>query len=585
MGDAKQLNPFGAIPRVTWAEKVEKDLKGRDPASLERKDPEGLRSQVLYTVEDAPATAPEPGVFPFVRGAAAGAAVGQLAPCLYPGSKLAAEAAELHAYGASSFFIDTRGRGEAPESWTWPEGLSNYFAIWSALEGPGAPLPASPGRRDLIAALDVDVAQATPEALAGCVSGLDAGTPRFLIDGVPAHEAGAGPVESIAQALAAGVQLARELEAGGVAADEALSHFVFNWALETHFFDAVCKLRAARSLWAELAAAMGVEGEAARMRIYAHSEGRSWTAVDPWVNLLRGTSECFAAQVAGADWISIAPFDLRHGNSELGRRMAVNTQVILREESHALEVADPAGGSYYLERRTEALRAAAWERFVAIEKAGGYREARKSGALAEAIAATAEARTKALRTGRDALVGISRFASESEGPIPAGEPARFEPAATLLAPLRLAEGFEALRARAEQRPVTMLLASRGPLKAYKPRADFARDVLRGGGVRLETAADVADPAASFDASRHAGVIVAATDEALAEPETLALIETLRTAGVSALWVVTRPGAVPAVEAKAEGCVHMRADALALLEQMHAAAPAAGTEANAKGGAQ
>ena len=77
---------------------------------------------------------------------------------------------------------------------------------------------------------------------------------------------------------------------------------------------------------------------------------------DPWVNLLRGTIACFAAGVGGADAITVEPYDLlvEPGTvSELGRRMARNTQIILIEESHLAKVIDPAGGSWYVESLTD----------------------------------------------------------------------------------------------------------------------------------------------------------------------------------------------------------------------------------------
>ena len=131
---------------------------------------------------------------------------------------------------------------------------------------------------------------------------------------------------------------------------------------------------------------------------------------DPWVNMLRVTAECTAAVLGGAQSIATLPFDCAIGSpDELARRVARNTQVVLREESHLSKVADPAGGSWFVERLTSDLARAAWEELRSIEAGGGVVSALGSGKLVDAIREVADGREKALSKRKTALVGVSEF--------------------------------------------------------------------------------------------------------------------------------------------------------------------------------
>ena len=111
------------------------------------------------------------------------------------------------------------------------------------------------------------------------------------------------------------------------------------------------------------------------------------TRRDPYVNMLRTTIAAFAAGVAGADSVTVLPFDAAIGIPEaMGRRIARNTQALLLEESHVAAVIDPAGGSWYVESLTDSLAHAGWAEFQAIEEAGGLPKALADGVVDERIA-------------------------------------------------------------------------------------------------------------------------------------------------------------------------------------------------------
>ncbi|WP_374685870.1 methylmalonyl-CoA mutase family protein [Promineifilum sp.] len=236
----------------------------------------------------------------------------------------------------------------------------------------------------------------------------------------PYHNAGGNAVQELAFGLATAVAYVRALAERGVDIAVAARHVRFDFAVGGHFFMEVAKLRAVRLLWAQAAAAFGGDEEAQRLHLHARTARRNKTTTDPYVNLLRVTTEALAAAVGGVDSLHVAPFDepLRPPD-EFSRRIARNVQVILQEEAHLTEVIDPAGGAYAVEALTEALAREAWALFQEVERRGGMAAALQSGFVQAAVAAVAEKRAANLAKRRDVLAGTNQYANATETPLPA----------------------------------------------------------------------------------------------------------------------------------------------------------------------
>jgi methylmalonyl-CoA mutase len=172
----------------------------------------------------------------------------------------------------------------------------------------------------------------------------------------------------------------------------------------------LCKLRALRLTLRKVLAAMG---DASPLSIHAVTSARTITARDPWVNMLRVTTQVFAAVLGGADLVTPLPFDEALSTpSALGRRVARNTGHILREESGLGRVVDPGAGSYALDALTDALAREAWERFREIERQGGTEAA---AAFVEArLSATRDARRRAIAARKLPVLGVTDFANRGE---------------------------------------------------------------------------------------------------------------------------------------------------------------------------
>jgi methylmalonyl-CoA mutase len=144
----------------------------------------------------------------------------------------------------------------------------------------------------------------------------------------------------------------------------------------TSYFLEMAKLRALRVLWSNLAEAYGIKG-APFPRLMAHLAFESQTE-DIHQNMIRASTQAMSAVLGGADQLYVAPANasLKERSTPFTRRIARNVQHILRLEAHIGQVADPAAGSYYIEKLTQVLAEKAWGHFKQIEAEGGFMESR-----------------------------------------------------------------------------------------------------------------------------------------------------------------------------------------------------------------
>ena len=343
--------------------------------------------------------------------------------------------------------------------------------------------------------------------------------PADAVRGDRLHEQGATSVQELAYALADGVErLAAQIEKG-VPAETAAPAIPFVFGVGSNYFFEIAKLRAARLLWAQAVAAFGPAGEACRMRIHAVTTLSNKSICDPWTNLLRSTTEALAAALGGCDALTVQSF-------HYPERLANNIQLILKEEAHLDKVADPAGGSYYVEALTAALARAAWTIFQQVDAAGGYTKARASGAI-------------------DAAVGQSREARQKAVADPAG---------------RLAEPFEKLRLRTQRhaaktgRTPRVLLLTRGDLKMRMARAQFCQNFIGCAGFEIVESAEFEKAAADI-------IVLCSSD-----PEYLALAQEVCPKVQAPVMVAGNPKDQIAAlqQAGVAGFVHVQSNAVETL---------------------
>ncbi len=390
----------------------------------------------------------------------------------------------------------------------------------------------------------------------------------WLANGRAVHEAGGTEVQELGVMAAAALAYVRAGEAAGLSREPALRAVLLGVSVDGRFLLSTAKLRAARALWGRIAAAYGVDAPA---RIEARSSARMLSRLDAWTNLVRLTAAGFAGAVGGADAVVLAPFtEPLAPPTDFARRQARNTQLVLQEEAHLGRVADPAAGSWSLERITDELARRAWAQMQAIEREGGLAAALRAGRLQREVAEARAALERDVASRRAGLVGVSEFpalaeASVEVGPASPAAPLRVDArrpgpddrAAAALAPMRLSAPFERLRARAaaaDRRP-RAFLAELGPVSDHAARAGFARNLLAAGGIAAE-----GGPSDAYEPGETPLAVLVGSDEGYAA-EGAAVVRDLRARGARSVWV-----AGPELEG-VDGRLSAGCDAPAVLDRL------------------
>ncbi|MBI9073216.1 MAG: acyl-CoA mutase large subunit family protein [Melioribacteraceae bacterium] len=235
------------------------------------------------------------------------------------------------------------------------------------------------------------------------------------VSGLPYHNAGASAVQELAFALATAAEYLEQMTERGLDINVAAKSVRFTFGIGTFYFMEIAKLRAAKLLWAKIVEAFGGDSEAQKITIHARTSTYSQTEYDPYVNMLRTTTEAFSAVVGGVDSLHTNNFDELFGiPDEFSRRIARNVQLLLKEESHLNQLIDPAGGSYYIESLTNEVCKETWKQFQTVEEKGGILETLKSGFIQEEIDKVVEAKKKNLSKRKDKMVGINMYANVAE---------------------------------------------------------------------------------------------------------------------------------------------------------------------------
>lgn len=242
------------------------------------------------------------------------------------------------------------------------------------------------------------------------------------VSGYHIREAGATAAQEIALTLAHAETYVREIVKAGLSVDKFAPKFSFFFAVHSNFFEEIAKFRAARRLWARLMREKfkARSDESCKLRFHAQTGGVTLTAQQPENNLVRTTYQALAAVLGSTQSLHTNAMDEALSlPTESSALLALRTQQIIAFESNVPAVADPFGGSFWLEELTGKLEKEALQIRRQIEKAGGVLKALESGFTKRMIEASAYAQQKKLEKGERRIVGVNCFAgSEDKVKIP-----------------------------------------------------------------------------------------------------------------------------------------------------------------------
>ena len=365
---------------------------------------------------------------------------------------------------------------------------------------------------------------------------------------------------TIVEELGFGLSVAHEylvrLMEAGLTVDQAAKKIRFTFAVTSNYFMEMAKFRAARLLWANIVKQYEPACECS-CKMFVHARTSSWnqTVYDPYVNMLRGTTEAMSAAIAGVHSLEVLPFDYAYTNpTEFSERIARNQSLLLKHESHFDQVVDPAGGSYYIENLTKTIADEAWKLFLELEEKGGYVEAFKAGYVVERVKASAAAKDKAIATRRQILLGANQYPNFNEvadAAVEAAAVTRVAAEGNVLVPYRGAMAFEAMRYGVDKsgKELKAFMLTCGNLAMARARAQFSCNFFACAGIRVQDNTffhSVEEGVAAALEAKADIVVVCASDDDYAEvaPKVKELL-----GGKAILVVAGAPACTPELEAQ------------------------------------
>jgi methylmalonyl-CoA mutase N-terminal domain/subunit len=241
------------------------------------------------------------------------------------------------------------------------------------------------------------------------------------ISGYHIREAGSTAQQELAFTLKDGFTYVERAIERGLDVDDFAPRLSFFFNAHVDFFEEIAKYRAARRIWArEMRDTYGAKREESmRLRFHTQTAGVSLTAQQPLNNIVRTSMEALAAVLGGTQSLHTNSYDEALAlPTEEAVRVALRTQQIIATESGVTNTTDPLGGSWFVEKMTDEMEAAAYGYFQRIDELGGMVEAIRRNFPQREIAESSFTYQQELNERRRIVVGVNDFVQEDEEPTP-----------------------------------------------------------------------------------------------------------------------------------------------------------------------
>jgi methylmalonyl-CoA mutase len=391
--------------------------------------------------------------------------------------------------------------------------------------------------------------------------------PAFQCLAVPAfrfYDASADQCQEIAMALCQGKRLIDFFVNQGMSVDEITAYLQFTFSISPLYFVEIAKLRAFRQLWAQLVKAYLPQYECSQVaKMTSMASLRHYTTYDAHNNLLRATTMAMSAAIGGSHTIMLPPYNFFSSSDSIeARRLSINIQLILQNESFLSQVIDPAGGSYYIEELTDQMARKAWSHFQEMEATGGYKECVKNGFFDNIIHENATSLRQNIGARTKSILGVNQFPNPSEQ---LSVDAMQMSLRSFQKHYHEGEGFESLRlsvdtyvAESGRRPKVVLIGG-NDLNMRMARYGFIRNFFSSAGLGIEECK--ADDVESIDEDANAYILCAADEEY--EALLASISQKLPSAQ---LFVAGNPKSIDPDGRflKASQCIHIKTNALEFL---------------------
>lgn len=607
MASEKLFNEFAPIPTEKWEEIINKDLKGADyEKKLVWRTNEGFKVRPYYRAEnldDLNYLDVMPAEFPYTRGTKADSNDWEIVQNVTEVEPAKANEVALASIkgGATMISFTMQGVKTAKDLATLLAGLdlTKVGVQFTRPQGRAVQLT-----KEFIAYLEanhIDKAAVKGgiayDGISCCLRhgqfptsekaamdtaielvNLTADMPNFKVvnvRGIQMHNGGATIVQELGYTLGIANEYLAYATSNGLTVEQMAKKMEVTLSIASNYFMEIAKLRAFRLLWATMVSQYQPKCDCA-CKVRINSVASSWnkTLYDPYVNMLRTTTEGMAASLGGADTIALQPFDVafKH-DDDFSRRISRNVQIILKEESYFNKVVDPAAGSYYIENLTDSLAEYAWKQFQEVEAQGGIIKLILSGEVKKAIEESCNKRNMDIATRKYILLGTNQYPNINETMLDKVEEKQEEQVEGLQ-PYRGAMAFEQLRLETERhakqsgRPKVFLLKI-GNLAMRQARAGFTSNFFGCAGYEIVENAGFATVDEGIEAAKAVKadiVVVCSSDE---EYATFG-VEAAKAAKAAGFIFIVAGNPTESIEAlKAAGAddfIHVRTNVLECLKK-------------------
>jgi methylmalonyl-CoA mutase N-terminal domain/subunit len=242
------------------------------------------------------------------------------------------------------------------------------------------------------------------------------------ISGYHIREAGSTAIQELAFTIRDGIEYVEDVvRRKGLNVDDFAPRLSFFFNSQIDFFEEICKMRAARRMWAHIMKErFGAKNPRSWwLRFHTQTAGCSLTAQQPYNNVVRTTVEALAAVLGGTQSLHTNSLDeVLCLPSEHAVEIALRTQQILAEETGVANTIDPLAGSYFIESLTNEMEEKAWEYIHKIDEMGGMVAAIEKGFPQMEIAEAAYRFQRQLDANEKIMIGVNKYATDATHPIP-----------------------------------------------------------------------------------------------------------------------------------------------------------------------
>src|SRR5712664_1875934 len=232
------------------------------------------------------------------------------------------------------------------------------------------------------------------------------------ISGYHISEAGANAVQELAFTMCNAVTYVEEVTRAGVPVDAFAPRLAFYFIAQQDFFEEIAKFRAARRIWAKLMRERfgAKKAESMRLRFHCQTAAATLTKVQPLNNVVRTALQALSAVLGGAQSLHTNGLDEAYAiPSETAMKVALRTQQIIADETRVAQVADPLGGSWYVESLTKRIEDEVFAVLDKVETMGGTVRAVEQGYFQKEIAETAYRTARKKGSGELPVVGVNKY--------------------------------------------------------------------------------------------------------------------------------------------------------------------------------